>query len=104
MRLRGPQSPRTLFAIDFNSSESYIDASIFPSLEVKKNHTLKVFTPKGRNLGSMNFSVLPTNISWVEHKGIIGLGVNSSFILMLENKLHKNISLRVQLISRALVI
>ena len=104
MRLGGPQRQRTLFAIDFNSTESFVDGSVFPYFETNKNHTLKVFTPKGRNLGFMNFTVLPKNISWIEHKGVIGLGLNSSFILMLEQKLHKNISLRIELVSRAMVI
>lgn len=65
MRVGSTNSPRILFTFDFNSSESFIDGSVFSSLQANKNHSLMVFTPKGSNLGYMNFTVLPTNISWV---------------------------------------
>jgi hypothetical protein len=40
LRIGGEDSPRTLFYLDFNSTTSYLDGSLFPHLEVKKNHTL----------------------------------------------------------------
>ena len=65
MRIGGPQQTRVLFYLDFNSTESYLDGSLFPQLQVNNKHSLQVLTPKDSNLGVMNFTVLPTNISWV---------------------------------------
>lgn len=65
LRIGGHHQPRTDFYIDFNSTISYIDASVFPHLKVNHNHSLQVLSPKERNFGFMNFTVLPTNISWI---------------------------------------
>ena len=102
LRIGGWSHPTILVAMDFNSTESWIDPSVAQG--ANQSRYLEVMTPAHLKLGFMNFTIKRVGESLGEHKGSIGLGLNSPFFDMLEKNFHREIGLRFQLISGKMLI